>query len=182
MANEAARSGERPELSWGHVNINVSDLERSIAFYRDLGFEVLIPGIPYLGLSADQGTSELSGEAARALGLSIGTNGRACIMQLGSGFPMIDLTELSSASRREPLGNADLGLVRLCLATVDLDRDYARLVELGVPFDSAPVPGTDDLARLAVCRDPDGTLIELIQIPLERWTPIIAKAKAKARA
>jgi len=29
--------------------------------------------------------------------------------------------------------------------------------------------GHEDLADIAVCRDPDGTLIELIQAHFERW-------------
>ena len=32
-----------PNLSWGHININVSDLDTSIAFYEKLGFSLLIP-------------------------------------------------------------------------------------------------------------------------------------------
>ena len=39
------------KLAWGHININVSNLERSIAFYQHLGFQVFIPAIPYLGLT-----------------------------------------------------------------------------------------------------------------------------------
>ena len=33
-------------FSWGHININVQNLDQSIAFYRKLGFEVFIPGVP----------------------------------------------------------------------------------------------------------------------------------------
>jgi predicted lactoylglutathione lyase len=32
-------------LSWGHININVSNLDTSIAFYEKLGFEIFITGI-----------------------------------------------------------------------------------------------------------------------------------------
>ena len=41
---------EKPSLNWGHINVNVANLERSIAFYQKLGFEVFIPAIPYIGL------------------------------------------------------------------------------------------------------------------------------------
>jgi catechol-2,3-dioxygenase len=30
-------------LTWGHININVSDLDASIEFYEKLGFEFLSP-------------------------------------------------------------------------------------------------------------------------------------------
>ena len=41
-----------PKFGWGHINVNVSNLERSIAFYEKLGFQQFIPAIPYLGLTA----------------------------------------------------------------------------------------------------------------------------------
>ena len=42
-----------PKFTWGHININVSNLERSIEFYEKLGFEVFMPEIPYLGLNRE---------------------------------------------------------------------------------------------------------------------------------
>jgi predicted lactoylglutathione lyase len=44
---------QAPKFTWGHININVSNLERSIEFYEKLGFEVFIPSIPYLGLKSE---------------------------------------------------------------------------------------------------------------------------------
>ncbi len=162
---------EQPvRLGWGHININVRDLDRSVAFYRQLGFEVLLPGIPYLDLEEGPETRPLPDAAARALGVPAGTRGRACIMQLDDGFPKIDLTEWAGDGQTAPPGNADLGLVRLCLASADLAGDVARLTAQGVEFLSPPTDTHNGLADVAVCRDPDGTLIELIQLHLERWT------------
>ncbi len=90
-------------------------------------------------------------------------------MQLNGGFPKIDLTELADVSLTGPLRNDDLGLVRLCLATNDLIRDVAKLETQGVDFLSEPQSGHDGLAEIAVCKDPDGTLIELLQVHLGRW-------------
>ena len=44
---------DTPTLSWGHVNLNVVDLERSIEFYARLGFVEFLPGIAYLGITRD---------------------------------------------------------------------------------------------------------------------------------
>ena len=47
-------------------------------------------------------------------------------MQLDSGFPKIDLTEFADTAQQEPLANADLGLVRFCLVSQNLQDDAAR--------------------------------------------------------
>ncbi len=160
---------QAPSLSWGHININVSNLDDSVAFYQKLGFSLLLPGIPYLNLTAGQGTDAMPPGAARALGVPEDNEGRACIMQLDDGFPKIDLTEWSSPDQQQPPGNGDLGLVRLCLASRDLASDYEMLVARGVRFLSPPQTTQDGKADIAVCVDPDGSLIELIQLYLEKW-------------
>ena len=160
-------------FSWGHININVQNLDQSIAFYRKLGFEVFIPGVPYVGLSIEDPAQPIPGDTAEALGLTENARGRACIMQLDDGFPKIDLTELADLDQKPPLSNADLGLVRICLVTEDLAREVERLKDEGVEFISEPKEGHMQLADLAVCKDPDGTLIELLQVYLDRWAPLL---------
>jgi catechol 2,3-dioxygenase-like lactoylglutathione lyase family enzyme len=160
---------QAPKFTWGHININVSNLDRSIGFYEKLGFEVLIPAIPYLGLKSEAVIQVIPEAANRALGLTPDTGGRACIMQLDNGFPKIDLTEFAGKTQQKPLTNSDLGLVRICLASQDLQKDYVYLREQGVEFILEPQPCKDGMAEVATCFDPDGTLIELIQVYLEKW-------------
>lgn len=159
-------------FSWGHININVQNLDASISFYEQLGFEVFIPGIPYLNLWADR-TTAVNPDAAEALDVPPGTSGRACIMQLDSGFPKIELTELVGVEPRTAPKNKDLGLVRLCLASKDLAADYEYLRSRDVTFIAAPHTCHERLAEIAVCKDPDGTLIELLQVHLDRWGSVL---------
>lgn len=161
-----------PRLRWGHININVSDLDRAIAFYRLLGFEVFLPGIPYLGVGAEERHTAVHEDGGRALGLPPQSRARACIMQLDDGFPKIDLTELAETSAEQPLTSSAVGIVRICLASADLQADYERLSEQGVPFLSPPLVARDGLADVATCTDPDGTLVELIQIYPEKWAAL----------
>lgn len=170
---EQLTSEYKPQLGWGHININVRNLDRSIEFYRKLGFEIFIPSIPYLGLTAGSDAKPLGGDSATALGIKPGKRGRACIMQLNEGFPKIDLTEFADLEQSPPLQNSDLGLVRICLITEDLVGDVTHLKAQGVEFVSDPQTGHADLADLAVCKDPDGTLIELLQVYLDRWEPFL---------
>ncbi len=113
--------------------------------------------------------AQIPDSATEALDLPVGKSGRACILELGDGFPKLDLTELHGPSNRPPLANDDVGMVRLCLASGDLQADYTRLQEQGVTFISQPLPTQDGRADIAVCVDPDGCLIELIQVHLENW-------------
>lgn len=163
-------TGQQNRFSWGHININVSNLDHSIAFYQKLGFRVFLPAIPYLGLNSGPELQAVPEAAAAALGLPSGLQGRACIMQLDDGFPKIDLTELAGTSQQGPLVNADLGLARICLASQDLKKDYLYLREQGVQFLCEPQVCKDGMAEIASCLDPDGTCIELIQVYLEKWT------------
>ena len=163
----------KPNLRWGHINLNVSSLERSIAFYRKFGFEIFIPAIPYLGVTTEDGHNVLSEGSTTALDVPSGTAGRACIMQLGDSFPKLDLTEFKGLKQADPLTNNDLGFVRICLGTEDLAKDVERLSADGVGFLSSPQSGHAGLADIAVCRDPDGALIELIQVYPDKWQAVL---------
>ena len=137
-----------------------------------VGFEPFIPSIPYLDLQQSP-ASPLSTTVSSALGLPDGATGRACILQLDEGLPKLDLTEFSALPQRPPLANQDLGLVRLCLVSRDLAADYQRLVAAGIAFVTPPQTCHERLAKVAVCRDPDGTLIELLEVDLARWAPFV---------
>ena len=167
--DDAASDEQSTKLRWGHININVSDLDASIKFYEKLGFGVYIPSIPYIGLTVETKSNLIDEGSRTALGLPHETLGRACIMQLDNGYPKLDLTQLNDMPPSTPLNNTNLGLVRMCLATVNLEADYKRLIDLGVDFISPPMTAKDGMAEIAVCIDPDGTLIELIQVHLDKW-------------
>jgi len=134
-----------------------------------LGFEEFRPGIPYLGLTDTVEATTMPETCAHALGLPPTIRGRACIMQLGSGYPKINLTEWCDTSQAKPRGTVDLGCVRICLGSRNLWKDYERLSTGGVAFVSEPQLAKDGMANIAVCADPDGTLIELIQTNRDKW-------------
>ncbi len=135
-----------------HVGLSVSDLDRSIAFYRDLlGLEVL--------RVIEAGPTMRLGDIVGMPGCS------ARIAHMMKGDEMLELFEYKSprgkpvpADRRQ----ADLGLVHVGFTSTDTRGDYERLKAAGVTFLSEPVefrPGV----WVVYFRGPDGEVGELRQ-------------------
>lgn len=140
-----------------HVNINCSDLERSLRFYRD--------GI---GLTTGTRTSPSTPQPGAAFGLPQ-VQWDAWIMHgsKGSKGVVLDLLEWQVP---RPQGNprrrvTDIGFNRLSIAVPDLDATHGRLTELGFDCWTAPydlsLGGTT--TRMFIASDPDGTQIELVE-------------------
>lgn len=138
-----------------HVNVNCSDLDRSKPFYEALGFQSVLD-LP------------TGGDASLAEGLGLpNCNGRATIMMLDPEQPRqtrLDLLEWVEPRDPQPpyehLGR--LGIARIALRSTDLRHDYERLLADGVEFLSPPqMMGTH--TRFVCMRDPDGSIIELIE-------------------
>ena len=142
-----------------HVNINCSNFERSLEFYKMLGFKVAVD-IPEGG----------SPDMNKGLGLEDGI-GRAAIMQVGDDprGTRIDLIEWKKPRNEEkPYAKLNhLGLARIAFFTKGLDKMYEDLKAKGVKMISEPVPMRTGAgsARFVCFYDPDGTILELIEFP-----------------
>jgi catechol 2,3-dioxygenase-like lactoylglutathione lyase family enzyme len=140
-----------------HINVNVTDFERSLKFYEMLGFRV----VRDFGDFGDQ-------QLARGLGAKE-CRGRAVLMILGDDLhaTRLDLIEWKTPpteGRPYPhLFNA--GYCRIALRTKTLRADYEELKNRGVKFLSEPqmfhAEGSE--AGFVCMTDPDGTVVELIQ-------------------
>jgi catechol 2,3-dioxygenase-like lactoylglutathione lyase family enzyme len=151
-----------------HCNVNCSDLERSLGFYRDL-----------LGLSPVTRTAPESPQPGAAFGLEH-AQWDAWILGDARGIEgvAIDLLEWQvppPTGTPYPAANV-LGFARLGLTTSDIDAAHERLVAAGVDCYGAPhdveVEGVPSM-RAFVCTDPDGTLIELMSGHTDRFSVAI---------
>jgi catechol 2,3-dioxygenase-like lactoylglutathione lyase family enzyme len=141
-----------------HVNINCTDFDRSKAFYELLGFRELwrVP---------ETNTPEV----AAAVGMSqYRVTGALLLLQHASAPVVIDLLQwLEPHDPAPPYSHLyHLGIARIAFATDDLDGDKARLEAAGVEFLSAPatLPADSGMSARFVCfRDPDGTVLELVE-------------------
>jgi len=57
----------------------------------------------------------------------------------------------------------NIGCSHFALTVDDLDSLYERLTKNGTPFNYPVQISPDGNVKIAFCRDPDGTLIELVQ-------------------
>jgi catechol 2,3-dioxygenase-like lactoylglutathione lyase family enzyme len=139
-----------------HLNVNCSDLEQSLGFYRDL-----------LGLT--QGAHTVSPEQdGAAFGLERAA-WDAWILLDPRGYDgvVFDLLEWQTP---RPIGaptsaTDDLGFARVGFTTGDVDACHARLRDAGVRCFGEPhdvgLPGAPSV-RAFTCLDPDGTMVELV--------------------
>lgn len=140
-----------------HVNVNCSDFARSKAFYEALGYRALMDVAP-VG----------EGLVARAVGLErYLVKGALLVHEDGSS---IDLLEWQAPRDARPPYDAlnHLGLGRIALVTRNLDADVERLRRSGVEFLSERPGEVRDAVggttRFICFKDPDGTVLELVEL------------------
>lgn len=145
-----------------HVNVNCSNFERSLAFYKMLGFNVSVD-IPAVADAKSSGS-----DTGRGLGLPDSV-ARAAIMTLSDDprATRLDLIEWSKPrDDAKPYARLNhLGIARIALYTKGLRDEYQRLKGEGVEFISEPVVirTAAGPALFACFYDPDGTILELIE-------------------
>jgi glyoxylase I family protein len=142
-----------------HVNVNCTNFERSMAFYAKLGFKVAKD----LDVVGNQQLSE---------GLRLpDCRGRAALLMLGSDShaTRLDLLEwIHPKPQGTPYPNlVNVGICRIALRTRNLRKDYEDLSAQGIEFWTEPQffnvrDGREE--GFVCCSDPDGTVIELIQV------------------
>lgn len=141
-----------------HVAISTGNLERLVAFYCDLlGFELACRG------GWPQGTPEVDA----VVGLK---NSAARTVMLRSRDFYLEIFEFSAPAARAADPNrpvCDHGYTHFCLAVSDLDAEHQRLSAAGVQFHCAPARKEGKAQRAAYARDPDGNVIELLEILTE---------------
>ncbi len=138
-----------------HTCITVSDLERSIPFYRDvLGLELVM--IEESERSGDD-RSESLGVPGAKIKLAI----------LRAGDARVELIEyLTAKGAPYDRNNNDTGAMHIAFQVEDIDAVYRRMLDRGARFTSPPatIPaGPMKGWRWTYFFDPDGVSLEIIQ-------------------
>tara|TARA_B100000686_G_C16724435_1_gene936971 strand:+ start:1266 stop:1697 length:432 start_codon:yes stop_codon:yes gene_type:complete len=137
-----------------HVGITVTDLSESINFYvHHLGFKMAVE-MDEAGEHIDR-FSGLNNIDVRTVKLRGDDN---CMIEL-----LYYRSHPCVASENKKRNITAIGCSHFALTVPDLDYLYEHLRAQGVDFMCAPQSSPDGKVKLTFCRDPDGTLIELVQ-------------------
>ncbi|NGP06762.1 VOC family protein [Rhodococcus sp. 14C212] len=141
-----------------HANIVCTDFDRSLDFYTR------VMGGSTLGVAEGDGGIDLS----LALGATGPSGYRAAMIHWDNGRhgPYLDLLEWREKGEHPKRNGKDVGLGRLAFRVDDLDSTVAMLEAEGIQLNSPP--GFDTVGRwpmkFAFFHDPDGVLLEIIQL------------------
>jgi lactoylglutathione lyase len=138
-----------------HTGLTVTDLERSVRFYRDiLGFELVFAWNPR------------EAYIRTLIGYPEG-DVHSAILRMPGGDLFLELMEIRGVERHAvDTGTANPGVAHLAFFTDDCDGLYAELTAKGVASVSAPVTptiGPNTGGRAVYMLDPDGVRLEFIQ-------------------
>lgn len=141
-----------------HTGITVSNLERSLTFWRDvLGFE-------------PSHTAHQTGEMASEITGVAGAEIKLAVVKAPGGYKIELLEYLAPAERKRyvDVRPCDVGFVHIALVVDDLDAILNAINASGWKAAGKPQTlqsGPNAGKRVVYVRDPDGTTIEFMQQP-----------------
>ena len=136
-----------------HAGIVVRDIDKSLHFYKDL-----------LRLRVRKDLDESGDYLDKILKLK-GMKVRTIKLAPERGEGLIELLFFGSRGGGSRKIKADsIGLTHVAFEVEDLDKEYLRLKKNGVRFNAPPQYSPDGYAKVTFCKDPDGVLIELVEI------------------
>jgi lactoylglutathione lyase len=145
-------------ISVNHTSFTVSDLDRSIAFYRDL-----------LGLELISLAGRDPAFVEKVTGIP-GANLKVAYLQ-APGHRLELIQYLNPPGKKLELQTHNVGCAHLAFNVDDLPAMYAKLKARGVHFKSSPLEvsaGPNKGTLTVYFTDPDGITLELLQAPAIR--------------
>ena len=146
-------------IATDHTGFTVANLERSLAFWRDvLGFEL-------------SHTAHQTGELAREITGVAGAEIKLAVLKAPGGHKIELLEYLAPSDRKHvDLRPCDVGSVHVALFVDDLDAVLNAIAASGWKAAGKPQTlktGPNAGKRVVYVRDPDGTTIEFMQPPIK---------------
>jgi len=141
-----------------HASRSVSDMDRSLGFYRDLlGMEIVLD----TEMEGEMLEREVALEGARLRLVELGSGGRTLL-------ELLEYREPEPRPWSDERRPCDAGAHHVALLVENIHSTYEGLVDAGVEFTCPPQEvdaGFFAGHRTAYCYDPDHLIVELWQLP-----------------
>jgi catechol 2,3-dioxygenase-like lactoylglutathione lyase family enzyme len=138
-------------MKFDHVGISVTDMERSISFYRDMfGMEQLCEVFPFGGADYD------------AIMDIPGVTGRMCMIGKGNlHLELFEFTNSKPKDREYPV--SDRGYSHFGIEVDDIAAAYNKLQAANVRIHTPVISFMGGAVKATYCRDPDGNVFEILE-------------------
>lgn len=138
-------------MKFSHIGLSVVDIERSIAFYRDM-----------LGLEPLCEVFDFGGEDFATIMAIPKVTGRMCM--IGSDALRLELFEFANARPKAPDHPvSDRGYSHFCIEVEDIAATCERMRAAGVRIHSPVITFPGSGMKAIYCRDPDGNVFEVVE-------------------
>ena len=135
-----------------HIGIVVTDMEKSLKFYRDLlGFKV-------------KSLVDEEGEFLDNMLAHENVKNKVAKLVTEQGNTLVELIDSRSYGNKKDRDFFTIGASHFAFTVDDLEKTYDYLVKNGVKFTAPPQQTPDGFAKVTFCEDPDGTPIELVEV------------------
>ena len=138
--------------SHNHSSFTVSDLDRSVAFYRDV-----------IGFHAEA-VFEAQGEPIQRITGFTDAHIKVAHLLLG-GFRLELIQYLAPRGTTIDLATCNVGSAHIAIYADNVDRAYGELQARGVRFRGEPAAAAQGRPTVVYFLDPDGITLELSQAP-----------------
>ena len=154
VKDKAMVTDRPPIVTVRHVGIVVRDLARSLEFYRDALGLTIARDMKEQGLFIDE---VLDYKNTRVHTVKLATiTGNTQLELLSFDCPIL--------SQRDATPVIAIGITHVALQVDNLINLYAKLLSIGVRFQSPPRISPDGRALVAFCFDPDNNALELVEL------------------
>ena len=135
-----------------HTGIVVDNLESSLYFYHDLlGFQIVKQ-------------MEESGDCINNI-LSLRNVKVVTVKMTSPSGQTIELLKYHSHPVEKKLREIfEIGISHIAFTVNDLEMVYKMLMGKGIQFNSSPQLSPDGYAKVAFCKAPEGTFVELVEV------------------
>ena len=135
-----------------HIGIVVTDMEKSLKFYRDL-----------LGLKIKSLVDE-EGQFLDNMLAHENVKNKVAKLYAKNGNALVELIDSKSYGNKKDRDFFTIGASHFAFTVDNLEKTYDYLVKNGVKFTAPPQQTPDRFAKVTFCEDPDGTHIELVEV------------------